>query len=363
VIQDGGFDGDTDTDYHDNQYYLCYCTVAAHKKTAYCSGAAAPAVVCPKPADSNWSPGFSDAPALANGNNFSAACRDMNGDGRIDVFQGTIRHWWAGQSTDPSTLLLNQGSSSDIQLTRVPGTVNGVVYPHIDPQGWNEGIQQTALVDMNNDGRPDILNGGSDYSYQYGHLFIQQPDGTYVDKNQAWGLFFPCMDGLAVADYDRDGDLDVIVRGSLFRNCSQAGGGWPALPGGADPGFAGYAVPEVHIFTNNAGEQAQWLEIRLRGDGATSNTMGIGAKVRVTVGGTTQMQEVQEGHGIGSEMDDPTTVFFGLGNCGAVDSVTVTWPNRSQTVDSWANVPADHYIELRQGDPNVYGINLGINLP
>lgn len=43
---------------------------------------------------------------------------------------------------------------------------------------------------------------------------------------------------------------------------------------------------------------------------------------------------------------------------GRSNSVTVTWPNKSQTIDSWANVPADHYIELRQSDPNVYGINL-----
>jgi len=363
-IQDGGFDGDTDTDYRDNQYYLCYCTV--HRSSSYCAGAASPEVGCPTPADSDWSPGFSDAPALANGNNFSAACRDMNGDGRIDVFQGTIRHWWAGQSTDPSTLLINRSAANGgIELDRIPGTADGVVYPHIDPQGWNEGIQQTALVDMNNDGLPDILNGGSDYSYQYGHLFIQQSDGTYQDLAQQWGLNFPCMDGLAVADFDRDGDLDVIGRGSLFRNCAQSGGGWPGLPAGCsgasctiDPGFAGYTVPEVHIFTNNAGQHSHWLEIRLRGNGITTNTMGIGARVTVTANGTTQMQELQEGHGIGSEMDDPTTLFFGLGACAGVDSVSVTWPNQARTVDTWANVPADDYLELRQADPNVYGVNL-----
>ncbi len=77
----------------------------------------------------------------------------------------------------------------------------------------------------------------------------------------------------------------------------------------------------------------------------------------MTVNGTTQMQELQEGHGIGSEMDDPTTPLFGLGACEAVDSVAVTWPNQARTIDNWASVPADQYLELRQGDPNVYGIN------
>ena len=157
----------------------------------------------------------------------------------------------------------------------------------------------------------------------------------------------------------------MIGRGSLFRNCAKSGGGWPALPAGCqgsacttDPGFAGYSVPEVHVFTNNAGEHSHWLEIRLRGDGTTANTMGIGARVTVTVNGVAQMQELQAGHGIGSEMDDPTTLFYGLGSCPAVDQVSVTWPNRARTVDTWANVPADRYLELREDDPNVYAIDL-----
>ncbi|MHB8417477.1 MAG: CRTAC1 family protein [Myxococcales bacterium] len=355
-FQDGGFDGDTDRDYHDNQYFVCYCTV--HAQDPDCAGVGSPQILCPSPADAYWDPQVSGAPAMLNGNNFSAACRDMNGDGKADIFQGTIRHWWAGQSTDPSTLLLNQTPpGGNVDMQRVPGETDGVVYPHLDPQGWNEGIQQTALVDMDNDGRPDILNGGSDYAYQYGHLFIQQPDGTFQDEAKADGLLFPCMDGIWVADYDRDGDLDVVVRGSLFRNCAAANGGWPALPG-SDPGFAGYAVPEVHIFTSNASEHSHWLELRLRGDGTTANTLGLGARVTVTVNGVAQVQEAIGSHGIGTEVDDPGVLFFGLGACAAVDEIDVQWPSKSHAVDRWTQVPGNHFLELRQGDPHVYGINL-----
>jgi enediyne biosynthesis protein E4 len=354
VIQKGGFDGDTIVDYHDNQYYRCYCT--AHASDTYCAGATAPNIQCPQPVNSYWEPGFSDSPAMANGNNFSAACGDVDGDGKPDVFQGTIRHWWAGNATDPPTLLLNKThAGGSINLQRVDGAKNGVVFPHIDPLGWNEGIQQVSLVDMDNDGRTDILLGGSDYAYQYGHLFIQQPDGTFQDLAQEWGLRFPCMDGLAVADFDRDGDLDVVVRGSLFRDC--AAPGWAALPG-KDPGFAGYKTPEVHIFINNASEHSHWLELRLVAEDGVTNKMGMGARVTVTANGVAQTRAMLGAHGIGSESDDPGVLFFGLGACPAVDKIEVYWPNQAQSTDTWSDVPADHFLELHQGDPALYAVNL-----
>ncbi len=367
VVQKGGFDGDTTVDYHDNEYFRCYCT--HHTGDAYCAGAASPKIGCPNgakvacgdascPVDNYWQLGVSDAPAMANGNNFSAACGDIDGDGKMDVFQGTIRHWWAGNATDPPQVLLNKTQAGgNIDLQRVDPAQDGVVFPHLDPMGWNEGIQQATLVDMDNDGRTDILTGGSDYGYQWGHMFIQQTDGTFQDLAQQWGLMFPCMDGLAVADYDRDGDLDVVVRGSLFRNCAKSGGGWAAIPG-KDPGFSGYDVPEVHIFTNDASEHSRWLELRLVATDGATNVMGIGATVSVTVNGVTQTQQVLGAHGIGAESDDPGVLFFGLGACGAVDKIEVRWPNQDHTTDTWENVPSNHLVELRQADKTLYGVNL-----
>ncbi len=353
TLQPGGYDGDAVVDYHDNQYYLCYCT--AHASDAYCAGAATPKIQCPQPVEANWQVGVSDSPAMANGNNFSAACGDVDGDGKPDLFQGTIRHWWAGNATDPPQLLLNQTQPGGaIHFERVDPAKDGIAFPHLDPLGWNEGIQQATLADMDNDGRTDVLLGGSDYAYQYGHLFIQQTDGTFQDLAQAWGMSFPCMDGLAVADFDCDGDLDVVVRGSLFRDCAT---GWAALPG-KDPGFAGYKTNEVHVFTNDASTHGRWLELRLVAEDGTSNRMGLGATVTVTVNGVTQTQQMLGAHGIGSESDDPGVLFFGLGACGAVDEIQVRWANAAHAVDTWKNVPADHLVELHQADATIYGVNL-----
>lgn len=319
-------------------------------------GRAQARISCPQPVDSYWSVGDSDAPALANGNNFSAACRDIDGDGKPDVFQGTIRHWWAGNATDPSQIILNKTpNSGPISFARVDDTQSGIVFPHLDPQGWNEGIQQSSLVDMNNDGRTDILTGGSDYAYQYGHLFIQQPDGTFQDLANAWGMMFPCVDGLAVVDLDRDGDLDVVVRGSTWRNCATPG--WPAISG-KDPGFAGYAAPEIHVFTSDASSHAHWLELRLVATDGATNRMGLGANVVVTANGVSQTQQLLGAHGIGSESDNPGVMFFGLGACDGVDSIVVQWPNQARSSDTWTNVPTNHLVELHQGDPTIFGVNL-----
>jgi hypothetical protein len=347
LVAPGAFDGDTNVDYHDNQMFMCWCVANAGNPD--CANVAAPKIQC---AGSQWNPTFDAAPAMLNGNNFSAACRDMDGDGKPEVFQSTIRHWWAGNSTDPSTLMLNRTQpGGPITLERTDGEKNGITFPHLDPQGWNEGIQQVTLVDLDNDGRPDILTGGSDYAYQRGHAFIQQADGSYKDLAKAMGLDFPCMDGLAVADFDRDGDLDIVVRGSLYRDCAT---GWGAVAD--DPGFNGWKTPEVHVFSNNASEHAKWLEVRLLSDG-TSNKTAIGATVTITTNGVRQTQQVLAAHGIGSESDNPGVLFFGLGNCAGVDSIEVKWPNGAKSVEVWKNVPAGHLVELHQADSTLYAVN------
>ncbi|HEX7600547.1 MAG TPA: ASPIC/UnbV domain-containing protein [Polyangiaceae bacterium] len=117
-------------------------------------------------------------------------------------------------------------------------------------------------------------------------------------------------------------------------------------------------MPEVHVFTNDAAEHSHWLELRLVSKDGATNRMGIGASVTVTVNGVAQTQQMLGAHGIGAESDDPGVLFFGLGACGAVDKIEVRWPNQAHSADTWVKVPANHLVELRQGDATLYGVNL-----
>ncbi len=348
IAADAGYAGDNNRDYHDNQYFLCYCTDPTNKTNPDCKGVARPEIQCPAPLSQNWDPATESVAADLNGNGFTAVCRDMFGSGRNDLFTANIKHWWDGQSIDTSQLLQNTGADGGISFDRLDNAMDGLMDPHLDPQGWNEGNQGAFAADFDNDGRPDILVGQSDYAYQRALMFIQQGDQTFVEHALDWGVNFPCAIGLATADFDRDGDMDLVFGASLARQCTNP----VSMGGGA------YTTPVVQIFSNNASQIRNWLEIRLRGNGVDTNTMGIGARVTITVNGASQMQELGSTFGHAAYGDDIGMLFWGLGNCPNVESIQVRWPNKSLSVDTYTNVPANNFVELREGDATLYKINL-----
>jgi len=102
--------------------------------------------------------------------------------------------------------------------------------------------------------------------------------------------------GAAYADYDRDGDLDILV--------STNNG--PA-----------------YLFRNDGGNRNHWLSVRL--SGVKSNRDGIGAVVRIKSASGEQWNMVRSGSSYCSQSDLALT--FGLGKDTSVASVDVDWPN------------------------------------
>jgi hypothetical protein len=149
------------------------------------------------------------------------------------------------------------------------------------------------------------------------------------------------MSGLTVADFDRDGDLDVVVGSGTARQCS-----------------AIWKTNEIHLYQNDASHNGAWLLLRLQGDGTSTNRTGIGARVTVTAGGVPQVQQLGGGYGH-MAMENDTVLFFGLGNCTAVASIEVRWPNQALSTDTWTAVATKQFVELRQGDPSVHVVTLG----
>jgi hypothetical protein len=127
-------------------------------------------------------------------------------------------------------------------------------------------------------------------------------------------LFQPMVGrGSAYADFDRDGDLDVVL-----------------------VDLAGPA----RLFRNEQSLGHHHLRVRLRG--RTTNREALGVWVTLEVGGSRQALQVMPTKSYLSQSELPLT--FGLGKVTAAESVTVHWPGgRAQRLE---NVAADQTLEL-----------------
>lgn len=320
---------DDNEDFHDNEFFKCWCTV--HTADAECAGVEPPQVGCPTPADSYWGGASDKASDRLGGNTFSTVCRDIDGDGKLDLYEADIAHWWAGQSSDKSNLMLNQSTGpTSFAFARADRAVVGLEVPHVGVD-WNEGGIVAAAADLNSDARPDLLLGASDYPDQFGWIFRQSEAGTFAEVGEAIGLHHPCAVGMTVADFDRDGDLDVIIASGTARDCGEI-----------------WATNEIHMYENGGEAQTGWLAVTLAGEVGKSNAAGIGAKVVVEAGGVTQTQELTSGYGHFGLQND-TALFFPLGDCTRAAKITVIWPDQTRSKSVFADVPSGQVVRLTQG--------------
>ena len=310
IGQASGYAGDDDVDYTDNEFYKCYC------KTSGACTAGAPRVDC---STAGWDPVNDPKPWRNNGNTFTTVCGDITGDGLADLYSAEIKHWHIGNSADESELIVNEGAtdSAPIHFKRPDRTAMGLDVPHLGSD-WNEGGIMAASADLDLDGREDVILAASDYPGNFSEVYHQKDDGTFEQIGEAIGLHHGCPVGLAIADFDRDGDLDVVVGSSTARDCAKL---WPR-------------GNEVHFYENALNDGASkrgFLQVKLAGKGAgKSNAAGIGARVKVAIGGKVITKELQGGYGhFGMQHD--TILTFGLGAACAPDELEVRWPDGPAT--------------------------------
>ena len=197
----------------------------------------------------------------------------------------------------------------------------GVVFDNVaaasatdDPRGW--GISCNA-GDIDLDGRQDLfVTNGFDPSSGPNVLFHNLGNGSFEDITVTIGGGAFDGRGVAFADFDDDGDLDLVVT--------------------ADAGEPN------RLWRNDSVTGHHWLGLRLRG--TRSNRSAIGARVVVTTAEGSYVQEVSGGAGRGSQNSLP--LEFGLGESTVVEQLTIRWP--SGTVQTLRNVTVDRYLELTE---------------
>ena len=150
-------------------------------------------------------------------------------------------------------------------------------------------------------------------------LFLNQGNATFRDVAVLAGPGFAQARvgrGLACADFDRDGDVDLLMTTNngpavLFRN-DQAGGN---------------------------------KSVRFKLIGTQSNRDAIGATIRIFHGGSSQSRVVRSGSSYLSQSELPVT--FGVGRRDIIDRVTIVWP--TGRMEEFTKVAAGKHYECVEG--------------
>jgi len=155
-------------------------------------------------------------------------------------------------------------------------------------------------------------------AHEHHCLFINGKGQRFIEAGYPLGLDVDQEGrGVAVADLDQDGRVDLLVRAVARR--------------------------KLTYFHNDASTTNHFFRVNL--EGTRSNRDGVGAVVRLSTGGLRQMRIRSAGSGFQGQSEG--TLHFGIGTAGRVDLLRVEWP--SGLVEQFTNLPADHLVEIVEG--------------
>ena len=187
------------------------------------------------------------------------------------------------------------------------------------------------FMDYDNDGARDlfIANGHILDNIQRIHADVRYAEPKLMFRNTGRGIFENVSDklgrdfqsphvsrGAAVADFDNDGNLDILVN-----NNGQA----------------------PQLLRHNGGNNNHWLEIFLIG--TKSNRDGVGARLKVVAGDLILYDQRKGGMSYQSAQDP--RLHFGLGKRQTIDAIEIQWP--SGMVTKLGHLPSNQVITVKEG--------------
>lgn len=157
-------------------------------------------------------------------------------------------------------------------------------------------------------------------STKLANYILKNRDGLHFEnKTTDWGLTQKAIsNGAAYADFDNDGDLDIVVN-----NLND----------------------EIAVYQNKQGDaKNKFIKIKLAGN--APNTAGIGAKVQLTAGNKKIFQEAYYARGYESSVEPVLTL--GVGTIDTITEIKIEWTDGKESV--LKAVPVNQTITVRQQD-------------
>ncbi|RLD29580.1 MAG: CRTAC1 family protein [Bacteroidetes bacterium] len=228
---------------------------------------------------------------------------DVDGDGLIDILVADLKY---------GALYRNLGNGLFEDITES----SGIAIPLAGKGSWG-----ASLFDFDNDGDLDIIaaNGtAEELILQYPLLLENDGKGHFKNVGQEHGSYFSTKRsgrGLAVWDFDNDGDLDIIISHvDLQANAT--------------------------LLRNDGGNTNHWFGLTLKGENGLASA--IGAKITVTTSGKKQVLVNQWTTGYLSNSEP--RVHIGLGQQKLISEIQIKWPDGK--VEVYKDVESDRYLTI-----------------